>query len=55
MFVRQTEKTGRIVTPTYRDWKQTGKTLAQISRQEPDQRSRVPRLVNDILLAMSAL
>jgi predicted nucleic acid-binding protein len=55
MFVRQTEKTGRIVVPTYRDWKQTGKTLAQISKVEPNQRSRVPRLINDVLLAMTAI
>lgn len=55
LFVRQTEKTGRMVIPTYRDWKQTGKILAQISRQEPNQRSRIPRLVNDVLLAMCAL
>ena len=36
MFVRQTEKTGRIVTPTYRDWKQTEvlpivKTIFQVN------------------------
>jgi tRNA(fMet)-specific endonuclease VapC len=55
MSVRQTEKTSRIVIPTYRDWEQTGKTLAQISKQEPNQRSRIPRLVNDVLLALSAI
>ncbi len=53
-FVSQTEKTGRIVTPTYRDWKETGRILTRIGRQEPAQRTRVPRLVNDVLLAMSA-
>ncbi|MFQ5801946.1 MAG: type II toxin-antitoxin system VapC family toxin [Candidatus Methylomirabilales bacterium] len=53
-FVHQTEKTGRIVTPTYQDWKETGRILAKIGRQEPAQRTRIPRLVNDVLLAMSA-
>ena len=53
-FVRQTEKTGRIIIPTYRDWKETGRILARIGRQEPAQRTRIPRLVNDVLLAMSA-
>jgi predicted nucleic acid-binding protein len=54
-FVRQTEKTGRVVIPTYRNWKQTGRILAEISRQEPNQRSRIPRLTNDALLAMSVI
>ena len=54
-FVRQTEKTGRIVIPTYQDWKETGSILARINRQEPAQRTRIPRLVNDALLAMSAI
>jgi predicted nucleic acid-binding protein len=54
-FVHQTEKTGRIVVPTYRDWKETGRILARIGRQEPAQRMRISRLVNDVLLAMSAV
>lgn len=54
-FVRQTEKTGRIIIPTYGDWKETGRILAKIGRQEPAQRTRMPRLVNDVLLAMSAV
>lgn len=54
-FVGQTEKTGRIVIPTYQDWKETGRILAKIGRQEPAQRTRIPRLVNDVLLAMSAM
>lgn len=54
-FVHQTEKTGRIVVPTYRDWKETGRILARIGREEPAQRTRISRLVNDVLLAMSAV
>lgn len=54
-FVEHTERTGRIVIPTYRDWEETGRILARIGRREPGQRSRIPRLVNDVLLAMSAL
>ncbi|MBI3328804.1 MAG: type II toxin-antitoxin system VapC family toxin [Nitrospinae bacterium] len=53
-FVHQVEKTGRTVVPTSRDWKEVGKLLARISRQEPAPRTRLPRLVNDVLLAMSA-
>lgn len=54
-FVQHTEKTGRIVIPTYQDWKETGRILARINRQEPAQRSRIPRLANDGLLAMSTI
>jgi predicted nucleic acid-binding protein len=54
-FVSQTERTGRIVIPAYRDWKETGRILGRINRQEPAQRTRIPRLVKDVLLALSAL
>ena len=53
-FVRQTERTGRVVIPTYRDWSEAGHVLARINRQEPAQRTRLARLVNDVLLAMCA-
>ena len=52
-LVRQTEKTGRIVNPTYEEWKEAGRILARIGRREPAQRTRIARLVNDVLLAMS--
>ena len=54
-FVHQTERTGRLVTPTYRDWREAGRVLARMNRQEPAQRTRLARLVNDVLLAMSAI
>jgi predicted nucleic acid-binding protein len=54
-IVSQTERTGRIVIPTYRDWKETGRILGTINRQEPGERTRIPRLVNDVLLALSAV
>jgi predicted nucleic acid-binding protein len=54
-FVSQTERTGRIVIPTYRDWKETGRILGTINRQEPAERTRMSRLVNDVLLALSAV
>jgi predicted nucleic acid-binding protein len=54
-FVSQTERTGRIIVPTYRDWKEAGRVLGTINRQEPAERTRIPRLVNDVLLALSAV
>ena len=48
------ERSGRIVTPTHRDWKETGDVLARILRASPEIKSRLPRLVNDCLIALSA-
>lgn len=53
-FVRRTEQTGRVVIPTYEEWKQAGRVLASIRQREPAQRSRISRLVNDVLLALTA-
>lgn len=41
--------------PTYRDWKEAGRILARINRQQPAERARTGRLVSDVLLAMSAV
>jgi predicted nucleic acid-binding protein len=48
------EKTGRIVTPSHREWKQTGDILAKVLELRPDLKSKLPSLVNDCLLALSA-
>ncbi len=53
-FANQAERTGRIILPTYANWKEAGRVLARMSRREPALRTRVPRLVNDVLLALSA-
>jgi len=48
------ERTGRIIAPTFEDWKEAGKLIAGITRKEPGQKPRVQRMLNDILLALSA-
>lgn len=48
------EKAGRIVTPAHREWKDAGDVLARILDGRPDLRSKLPALVNDCLLALSA-
>jgi len=53
-FAHLAERTGRIILPTYTNWKEAGRVLARISHREPALRTRVPRLVNDVLLALSA-
>ena len=51
---RPFEKTGRIVTPTHSQWKDAGDMLAKALMTRPDLRSKLPSLVNDCLLALSA-
>jgi len=53
-YIDRTERTGRVIAPTYEDWKEAGKVLARIGRQDAGQRMRIPRLVNDVLLALCA-
>jgi len=53
-LLRPFEKAGRVVTPTHRDWKETGNILTRILELRPDLKSKLPALVNDCLLALSA-
>ena len=53
-LLRPFEKVGRVVTPTHRQWKEAGDILARLLEQRPDLKSKLPALVNDCLLALSA-
>ena len=48
------ERTGRIVTPAHRHWKEAGDVLARALELRPDLKTKLPSLVNDCLLALSA-
>lgn len=48
------EKARRIVTPSHAHWKAMGHLLARIFREQPSFRSKLPHLVADCLIAMSA-
>lgn len=48
------EKAGRVVTPGHRQWKEAGDVLATVLDLRPDLKSKLPGLVNDCLLALSA-
>ncbi len=45
---------GRIVTPNQRQWREAGDMLAGLLELRPDLKSKLPALVNDCLLALSA-
>jgi predicted nucleic acid-binding protein len=48
------ERARRIVTPGHREWRQAGDMLARILDRRPDLKTKLPALVNDCLLALSA-
>jgi len=48
------EKVGRIVTAGHNHWKDGGVILAEILHSRPNLKSKLPTLVNDCLLALSA-
>ena len=51
---RPFERVGRIVTPSHRHWKDAGDVLAKVLALRPNLKSKLPALVNDCLLALSA-
>jgi predicted nucleic acid-binding protein len=51
---RPFEKVGRVITPNHSQWKDAGGILAEVLRGSPELRDKLPALVNDCLLALSA-
>lgn len=48
------ERHDRILTPTHRDWTVAGRILGRLLQEQPSLKSRIPKLANDCLLAVSA-
>jgi predicted nucleic acid-binding protein len=53
-YVGALERAGRIVTPTFHDWKEAGKLVARITWREPGRKRKIQQMLNDILLVFSA-
>ena len=53
-FVRPMERTGRVVTPAFDDWSLASEVVTAIESNEKSWRSKLPALLNDILIALSA-
>ncbi|HEX3595741.1 MAG TPA: PIN domain-containing protein [Polyangiaceae bacterium] len=53
-FVSPMEKAGRTVTPTFADWEQAAQVLSGISTREGSWKSKLPHLLNDVLIALGA-
>jgi predicted nucleic acid-binding protein len=54
ILYRPFERVGRVVTPSHSQWKDAGGILARVLDDRPDLKTKVPALVNDCLLALSA-
>jgi predicted nucleic acid-binding protein len=54
LLFRPFERVGRVVTPSHNHWKVAGGILARVLQHRPDLKSKLPALVNDCLLALSA-
>ncbi len=54
-LLRPFQRTGRLVTPTFADWEETGDLLARMLKERPDLKDKLPRLINDILIALCGL
>ena len=54
ILYRPFERVGRVVTPSHRQWKDAGGILAKVLDNRPDLKTKLPALVNDCLLALTA-
>ena len=48
------ERTGRLVAPTFADWLEASDVVTTIERTDASWRSKLPALLNDVLIALSA-
>ena len=53
-FVRPLESSGRIVTPTFEDWLDAARIVTTIYERDRSWRSKLPVLLNDVLIALCA-
>ncbi len=51
---RPFESMGRIVTPTHNNWKEAGNLLSLLRIRRKDLKTKIPALINDTLIALSA-
>ena len=53
-FTRPMERAGRLVSPTFEDWMRAAEVVADIEQRDRAWRSKLPALLNDILIALCA-
>lgn len=53
-YTRPMERTGRVVSPTFDDWIEAAEIVTAIEEKDRSWRSKLPALLNDILIALCA-
>ena len=53
-FISPMERTGRVVSPTFADWREAAIIVTTIENKDPGWRSKLPALLNDILIVLCA-
>jgi len=53
-FTRPMERTGRVVSPAFDDWMTAADVVSAIRQRDRGWRSKLPALLNDILIALCA-
>ena len=53
-YVGALERSGRVVAPSFQDWKEAGGIIARITRKEPNLKSKMQQVLNDVLIALCA-
>jgi predicted nucleic acid-binding protein len=53
-FVSPMEQAGRVVTPNFADWQSAASIVSSIARKDGSFKSKLPRLLNDVLIALGA-
>ena len=53
-FTKPMEQAGRIISPTFNNWLEASEIVTRIGTKEKNLRSKLPSLLNDILIALCA-
>lgn len=53
-FIRPMERTGRVVAPAFDDWVEASAIVTGIEQKDRGWRSKLPAILNDILIALCA-
>jgi hypothetical protein len=53
-YVGALERAGRVIAPSFQDWKEAGKLIARITRKEPALKSKTQQILNDIPVSLCA-
>jgi predicted nucleic acid-binding protein len=52
-WVNPMQRIGRVVAPTFDDWQSASRVVSAIERKESSWKSKLPHLLNDILIALT--